>query len=138
TGGLLGVTGFLGLRRFGFVAGPKVAGLSFGRVVRNAPRTSSSCTGAAIPITTAHRQTNPKAMTLNRISESPSVFSVSICVEYGCRRQSDCYTAQALILPSRTALVHSTHPTRSPVAFPDILQETFSSQPAAPEIKVHP
>ena len=45
---------------------------SFGRDVRNAPRTSSSCiTGAAIPTTTAHKQTNPKIITLNRIIESP-------------------------------------------------------------------
>jgi len=56
----------------GLAALPEVAGFSFGRVVKNAPRTSSSCiAGAALPITTAQRQTNPKAITLNLISESP-------------------------------------------------------------------
>jgi hypothetical protein len=62
----------LGRRLLVFFAVPEVAGFSFGRDVRNAPRTSpSSCKGAANPITTAQRQTSPKAMTLNRISESP-------------------------------------------------------------------
>jgi len=63
--------GCLGRLLLVFVAAPELAGFSFGRDVRNAPRTSSSCAGAATPITTAQRQTNPKNMTLNRITESP-------------------------------------------------------------------
>ena len=49
-----------------------VAFYSFGRDVRNAPRTSSpSCGGTATPIA-AHMKTNPKRIALNRITKSPS------------------------------------------------------------------
>jgi hypothetical protein len=55
------------LLTFGVVLEP--AGLSFGREVMNAPRTSSSWTiGAVIPIASAQTQTNPRTMTLNRIT----------------------------------------------------------------------
>jgi hypothetical protein len=51
---------------------PEVAGFSFGLEVKNAPRTSSSwIVGAAMPMTTAHKQTNPKTITLTLITESP-------------------------------------------------------------------
>jgi len=50
---------------------PEVDVFSFGRDVRKAPRTSSSCTGgAAIPTTTVQRQTNAETITLNRIEIS--------------------------------------------------------------------
>jgi len=58
-----------GRRLLGLAVLPEVAGLSFGRDVRNAPRTSSSwITGAAVPITSAQTQTSPKTITLNRIT----------------------------------------------------------------------
>jgi hypothetical protein len=62
-----------GRRRLGFAATLEGVVFSFGRDVRNAPRTSSSsCTiGAATPITKAQTQTNPKTITLNRIRGSP-------------------------------------------------------------------
>jgi len=67
----LGPLGF-GRRLFTFAVLLEFAGLSFGRDVMNAPRTSSSCNaGAAIPITNAQTQTNPKTITLNRMTESP-------------------------------------------------------------------
>jgi hypothetical protein len=54
----------------GLVVVPELGAFSLGRDVRNAPRTSpSSCgIGAAIPITKAQTQTNPKTITLNRIT----------------------------------------------------------------------
>jgi len=66
---LSGVGAAFGRLLLGLVAVPEFAGLSFGREVRNAPRTSSlSCrAGAATPAITAQRQTNAKTMTLNRI-----------------------------------------------------------------------
>src|SRR6185295_18049148 len=67
--GLFEIGGCFGRLLLGLAVVPEVADFSLGREVRNAPRTSSSCiTGAAIPITTAQRQTNPKTMTLNLIS----------------------------------------------------------------------
>jgi len=70
--GLFETAAALGRRLFGLVAVPELAGFSLGRDVRNAPRTSSSCTkGAAVPMTIAHRQTNPNTITLTRITESP-------------------------------------------------------------------
>src|ERR1700752_1431642 len=76
SGGLFGVfepPPDLYLLRLGFADASDVAGFSFGREVRNAPRTSpSSCTiGAATPITKAQTQTNPRTITLNRIRGSP-------------------------------------------------------------------
>src|SRR5215213_6488638 len=58
-----------GRRLLGLEVLLELAGFSLGREVRNAPRTSSSsCTsGAAVPITRAQTQTNPKTITLNRI-----------------------------------------------------------------------
>src|SRR6185369_3668747 len=59
-----------GCLRLGFAAESEVVVFSLGREVRKAPRTSSSsCTsGAATPITKAQTQTNPKTITLNRIT----------------------------------------------------------------------
>jgi hypothetical protein len=69
---LFAVTLDFGRLLLGLVAAPELAGFSFGRDVRNAPRTSSSCkTGAAIPMRNTLRQTNAKIMTLNRIYQSP-------------------------------------------------------------------
>src|SRR5688572_33436221 len=49
--GLFETAAGLGRLLFGFVAGPELAGFCFGRDVRNAPRTSSSCaSGAAVPM----------------------------------------------------------------------------------------
>src|SRR5687768_9888220 len=75
--GLFETAAALGRLLFGFVAGPELAGFCFGRDVRNAPRTSScSCgRGAAVPMTIAHRQTNPNNITLTRITESPYSFT---------------------------------------------------------------
>src|SRR5215216_4849991 len=69
--GLFGPTVVLGRLWLGLVAAPLLAGFSFGREVMKAPRTSSSCAVAAIPIAKPQRQTNAKTMTLNRITESP-------------------------------------------------------------------
>jgi hypothetical protein len=94
SGGLPGLFGpglVLVRLRLGLVV-PVLVGLTLGREVRKAPRTSSSCTtGAAIPITTAQRQTRPKTMKLNRITESPymRLNSEPNCAEYGCRKQWD-------------------------------------------------
>src|SRR5215510_4556354 len=70
SGGLPGLFGpgvVLVRLRLGLAAVPVFAGFSLGREVRKAPRTSSSCAVAAIPIATPQRQTNAKTMTLNRI-----------------------------------------------------------------------
>jgi|SRR5215216_3675698 len=69
--GLPGATDVFGRLRLGLLAAPELAGFSFGREVRKAPRTSSSCAVAAIPKAAAQQQTNPKTMTVNRITESP-------------------------------------------------------------------
>jgi hypothetical protein len=70
--GLFETAAALGRRLVGLVAVPELAGFSFGRDVRNAPRTSSSCAReTAVPMTMAHRQTNPNTITLTRITESP-------------------------------------------------------------------
>jgi hypothetical protein len=69
--GLFGPTTGLGRLRLGLVAVPVLAGLSFGREVMKAPRTSSSCAVTAIPKAIAQQQTKPKTMTFNRIAESP-------------------------------------------------------------------
>jgi hypothetical protein len=67
--GLFGATFVFGRFLPGLVAGPEVFGFSFGRDVRKAPRTSSSCkAGAAVPRMNTLRQTNPKTMTLDRIT----------------------------------------------------------------------
>src|SRR5690242_14678602 len=61
----------LGRGRFlgGLDAEPDDAGLSFGRVVRNAPRTSpSSCGGGTATAKAAHMRTSPKRIALNRIT----------------------------------------------------------------------
>jgi hypothetical protein len=78
--------GFLRPPVFGVVL--ELAGLSFGREVRNAPRTSSSSwtSGAAVPITRAQTQTSPNTITLNRITESPYrclELTMANCAEYG-------------------------------------------------------
>jgi len=54
-----------------------VAGLSFGRDVKNAPRTSSPSWSGTATAKAAHIKTNPKRIALNRITkfsffESPS------------------------------------------------------------------
>jgi hypothetical protein len=62
----------LGRLLLGLLALDDAGALSFGRDVKNAPRTSpSSCgAGAAVPIATAHAQTVAKRRTLNRIAIS--------------------------------------------------------------------
>src|SRR5687768_500410 len=74
------------------------AGLSFGREVRNAPRTSSpSCNGTATP-SAAQIKTNPKRIALNRITKSPLHGPTGAnCAEYGCQRRSDCRSGQAAL-----------------------------------------
>jgi hypothetical protein len=69
--GLFGPGAVLVRLRLGLAAVPVFAGFALGRVVRKAPRTSSSCVVAAIPIATPQKQTNAKTMTLSRITESP-------------------------------------------------------------------
>src|SRR5689334_2329409 len=61
-----GALGFLLLGLTVAVVEPvlEFAVFSFGREVRNAPRTSSSCRLAETPTPKALRQTNPKIMTL--------------------------------------------------------------------------
>jgi len=71
SGGFVGPGVVLGRLRLGFAAVPVLVGFTLGREVRKAPRTSSSCAEAAIPIATPQRQKNAKTMTLNRITESP-------------------------------------------------------------------
>src|SRR5215207_465912 len=105
SGGLPGLFGpgvVLVRLRLGLADVPVLAGFSLGREVKKAPRTSSSCAVAAIPIATPQRQTNAKTMTLNRITESPSSSLVN-CAEYGCRKQSDYLFDRAALLLSRTA-----------------------------------
>src|ERR1051325_5705083 len=63
-----GLFGFGRLRLVLVDVPPELTGLSLGRDVINAPRTSSPSwnAGAAMPIPTAQRQTSPTTMTLNR------------------------------------------------------------------------
>src|ERR1051326_814673 len=118
SGGLFGlfepVVDF-GRRRLGLAVVPPVfAGLSFGRDVRNAPRTSSSLTGGAgIPITTAPRKTSPKTITLNRITKSPC--QKASCAEFESRKPSDCLFHQVAPSLLQTAPEHLIHQDRKSV-----------------------
>ncbi|HTG86888.1 MAG TPA: hypothetical protein VL907_07640, partial [Pyrinomonadaceae bacterium] len=69
SGDLVGVGPAFGRLLDGLVDEFDDAGLSLGREVRNAPRTSSpSCSGSATA-RAAHMKTNPKRIALNRITK---------------------------------------------------------------------
>src|SRR5687768_8842609 len=68
---LTGVAVAFGRLLLGLAAEPDVAGFSFGREVRNAPRTSSPSCGGTATANAAHMKINPKRIAVNRITRSP-------------------------------------------------------------------